>query len=255
LPSAGIAGEASPWTAPDGRERNGRNFRRAQCGRRHAPLAHGFCLTLRWREQDSNRRFRGGSARRFVCPLSSLLASAPPAKAKGADPSRASRGATYRATSSRHGGRHHPGTPSEIKSECRARSSRIRKRLPPESAGMPFWRSMFRRKRRKAVARNFQAARHDATKLTKALPERAPPTSKGCRRLAASSRLAEQCSAVSSCDSALPAHYSSGLASGRGHDKHRTRRLATILIHARLPSTPSESWQTKSPTRRASARQ
>src|SRR4029077_12245821 len=37
--------------------------------------------------------------------------------------------------------RHHPGTPSEIKSECRARSSRIRKRLPPESAGMPFWRS------------------------------------------------------------------------------------------------------------------
>jgi hypothetical protein len=84
---------------------------------------------------------------------------------------------------------------------------------------MPFWRSMFRRKRRKAVARNFQAARHDATKLTKALPEPAPPTSKGCRRLAASSRLAEQCSAVSSCDSALPAHYSSGLASGRGHDK------------------------------------
>jgi hypothetical protein len=84
---------------------------------------------------------------------------------------------------------------------------------------MPFWRSMFRRKRRKAVARNFQAARHDATKLTKALPERAPPTSKGCRRLAASSRLAEQCSAVSSCDSALPAHYFSGLASGRGHDK------------------------------------
>ena len=179
----------------------------------------GSQLTHRWREQDSNRRFRGGSARRFVCPLSSLLASAPPAKAKGADPSRASRGATYRATSSRHGGRHHPGTPSEIKSECRARSSRIRKRLPPESAGMPFWRSMFRRKRRKAVARNFQAARHDATKLTKALPEPAPPTSKGCRRLAASSRLAEQCSAVSSCDSALPAHYSSGLASGRGHDK------------------------------------
>ena len=84
---------------------------------------------------------------------------------------------------------------------------------------MPFWRSMFRRKRRKAVARNFQAARHDATKLTKALPERAPPTSKGCRRLAASSRLAEHCSAVSSCDSALPAHYGSGLASGIGHVK------------------------------------
>ena len=66
---------------------------------------------------------------------------------------------------------------------------------------MPFWRSMFRRKRRKAVARNFQAARHDATQLTKALSERAPPTSKGCRRLAASSRLAERCSAKSSCDS------------------------------------------------------
>jgi hypothetical protein len=43
---------------------------------------------------------------------------------------------------------------------------------------------------RKAVAPNFQAASHDATKLTKALPERTPPTSKGCRRLAASSRLA-----------------------------------------------------------------
>jgi hypothetical protein len=70
---------------------------------------------------------------------------------------------------------------------------------------MPFWRSMFRRKRREALARNFQAARHDATKLTKALPERAPPTSKGCRRLAASSRLAERFSAISSCDSALPA--------------------------------------------------
>jgi hypothetical protein len=38
---------------------------------------------------------------------------------------------------------------------------------------MPFWRSMFRRKRRKAVVRNFQAARHDAMKL-KALRERAP---------------------------------------------------------------------------------
>ena len=69
------------------------------------------------------------------------------------------------------------------------------------------------------MARNFQAARHDATQLTKALSERAPPTSKGCRRLAASSRLAERCSAESSCDSALPAHYGSGLASGIGHVK------------------------------------
>src|SRR4051794_36959636 len=40
-----------------------------------------------------------------------------------------------RATSSRNGGRNHLGTPSEIKSECWATSSRIRGRLPPESAG------------------------------------------------------------------------------------------------------------------------
>src|SRR5205085_4097370 len=39
-----------------------------------------------------------------------------------------------RATSSRNGGRNHLGTPSEIKSECWATSSRIRGRLPPESA-------------------------------------------------------------------------------------------------------------------------
>jgi hypothetical protein len=39
-----------------------------------------------------------------------------------------------RATSSRNAGRNHLGTPSEIKSECRATSSRIRGRLPPESA-------------------------------------------------------------------------------------------------------------------------
>src|SRR4051794_7399804 len=36
-----------------------------------------------------------------------------------------------RATSSRNGGRNHLGTPSEIKSECWATSSRIRGRLPP----------------------------------------------------------------------------------------------------------------------------
>ena len=39
-----------------------------------------------------------------------------------------------RATSSRNGGRNHLGTPSEIKSEWWATSSRIRGRLPPESA-------------------------------------------------------------------------------------------------------------------------
>src|SRR4029077_20231936 len=137
----------------------------------------------RWRGQDSNRRFRGGSARRFVCPLSSLLASAPPAKAKGADPSRASRGATYRATS-RHGGatsswnaeRDQIGMPSEIIADSQATSPGIRRHavlaldVPPEA--------------QESGGAELQAARHDATKLTKALPERAPPTSKGCRRLA-----------------------------------------------------------------------
>jgi glutathione reductase (NADPH) len=39
-----------------------------------------------------------------------------------------------RATSSRNGGRNHLGTASDIKSEWRARSLRIRGRLPPESA-------------------------------------------------------------------------------------------------------------------------
>src|SRR5262249_55052591 len=39
-----------------------------------------------------------------------------------------------RATSSRNGGRHQPGTPSDIKSEWWARSSRNGGRLPPESA-------------------------------------------------------------------------------------------------------------------------
>src|SRR4051812_31209058 len=66
---------------------------------------------------------------------SSLLASSPPvAKAKGADPKRASRDASNRATSSRNRGRNHLGMPSDIKSECRARSSRNRGRLPSESA-------------------------------------------------------------------------------------------------------------------------
>jgi hypothetical protein len=61
-----------------------------------------------------------------------------PWQAKGADAKRASRDAvrpvTIRATSSRNSGRNHLGTPSEIKSEWRARSLRIRGRLPPESA-------------------------------------------------------------------------------------------------------------------------
>jgi len=39
-----------------------------------------------------------------------------------------------RARSSRNAGRNHLGTPSEIKSECWATSSRIRGRLPSESA-------------------------------------------------------------------------------------------------------------------------
>jgi hypothetical protein len=42
-----------------------------------------------------------------------------------------------RARSSRNGGRNHLGTSSEIKSECWARSSRIREQLPPESALPP----------------------------------------------------------------------------------------------------------------------
>src|ERR1700730_7777717 len=41
-----------------------------------------------------------------------------------------------RATSSRNRGRNHLGTPSEIKSEWWATSSRIRGRLPPESADL-----------------------------------------------------------------------------------------------------------------------
>jgi hypothetical protein len=51
---------------------------------------------------------------------------------------RTSRDATYSATSSRNGGRLHLGTPSEIKSDWWARSSRIPGRLPPESAALPL---------------------------------------------------------------------------------------------------------------------
>src|SRR5499427_3340021 len=47
-----------------------------------------------------------------------------------------------RARSSRNGGRNHLGTPSEIKSECWATSSRIRERLPPESASSLNYRDL-----------------------------------------------------------------------------------------------------------------
>jgi hypothetical protein len=59
----------------------------------------------------------------------------PMQKAKGADPNRPAETPLNRATSSRNAGRNHLGTPSEIKSEWWATSSRIRGRLPPESAG------------------------------------------------------------------------------------------------------------------------
>jgi hypothetical protein len=72
--------------------------------------------THRWREQDSNRRFRGGSARRFVCPLSSLLASAPLQKPK----ERIVVGPAEALPT----GRHHPGMAGDIILERRARSNR-----------------------------------------------------------------------------------------------------------------------------------
>jgi len=63
------------------------------------------------------------------------------AQSQRADPKRASRGAVstppIRATSSRNGGRNHLGTPSDIKSDWRVTSSRIRGRLPSESAINP----------------------------------------------------------------------------------------------------------------------
>src|SRR6267142_437520 len=34
------------------------------------PVGRSSLLTRRWREQDSNHRFRGGRARRFVCRFS-----------------------------------------------------------------------------------------------------------------------------------------------------------------------------------------
>jgi hypothetical protein len=55
-------------------------------------------------------------------------------KAKGADPNRPAEAPPNRARSSRNGGRNHLGMPSDIKSEWWATSSRIRERLPSESA-------------------------------------------------------------------------------------------------------------------------
>src|SRR5258707_7208161 len=81
------------------------------------------------------RRPSTEACRALGASRSSLLASSPPvAKAEGADPKRASRDASKRANSSRNRGRNHLGTPSEIKSEWWARSSRNPGRLPPESA-------------------------------------------------------------------------------------------------------------------------
>ena len=52
-----------------------------------------------------------------------------------------------RARSSRNAGRNHLGTPSEIKSECWATSSRIRGRLPPESATGQIFRNFLTKHR------------------------------------------------------------------------------------------------------------
>ena len=91
------------------------------------PGGRSRCRTPR-RHSTEARRAPGASR-------SSLLASSPPAaKAKGADPKRASRGASNRATSSRNGGRNHLGMASDIKSEWWARSSRNPGRLQSESA-------------------------------------------------------------------------------------------------------------------------
>jgi hypothetical protein len=82
-----------------------------------------------------------------VCFFSnSLRPTSQPANAPG--PRSSCRGISDdRERSSRNGGRNHPGTPSEIKSECWATSSRIRGRLPPESAHIPpdrVWVARFR---------------------------------------------------------------------------------------------------------------
>src|SRR5437016_13453557 len=61
----------------------------------------------------------------------------PRAKPKGRTLIGPAEAPSNRARSSRNGGRNHLGTPSEIKSECWATSSRIRGRLPPESAARP----------------------------------------------------------------------------------------------------------------------
>src|ERR1700731_3575867 len=88
-------------------------------------------------EQSRSTRARRSSNEALRAPgasSSSLLASAPPCKSKGADRNRPAEAPLNRARSSRNAGRNHLGTPSEIKSEWWATSSRIRGRLPPESA-------------------------------------------------------------------------------------------------------------------------
>src|ERR1700720_3643806 len=84
------------------------------------------------------RRFSNEALRAPGASLSSLLASAPPCK-KPKERTLIGPAETLlnRATSSRNAGRNHLGTPSEIKSEWWATSSRIRGRLPPESAPVP----------------------------------------------------------------------------------------------------------------------
>jgi hypothetical protein len=88
------------------------------------------------------RRYSSEALHAHGASLSSLLASAPPlGKAGGRTVKRASRvavlTAAYPDDISRNGERNHLGTPSDIKSNWRARSARIRGRLPPESAACP----------------------------------------------------------------------------------------------------------------------
>src|SRR6266478_4453635 len=92
------------------------------------PGGRSRCRTPR-RPSTEARRAPGASR-------SSLLASSPPmAKPKERTLSGPAETPSNRATSSRNGGRNHLGTPSDIKSEWWARSSRNPGRLPSESAG------------------------------------------------------------------------------------------------------------------------
>src|SRR6516164_3099250 len=68
-----------------------------------------------------------------------------------------------RATSSRNGGRNHLGTPSDIKSEWWATSSRIRGRLRPESAGLQAYNN---RQRADSLARELPRLKAPRTLTT-----------------------------------------------------------------------------------------